>query len=77
MDEFHPENESIATYLERFTLFVSVNGIPEDKRAPGTLFLVLGKEHYLLVCGLVSPDKPENKSLEELSMPSISILNLV
>ena len=48
MDEFNPENESIAAYLERFKLFVSMNGIPEDKRAP-TLLLVLGKEHYSLV----------------------------
>ena len=66
MDEFNPENESIAAYLERFKLFVSVNGIPEDKRAP-TLLLVLGKEHYSLVRGLVSPDEPEDKSLKELS----------
>ena len=28
IDEFNLENESIAAHLERFKLFVSVNGIP-------------------------------------------------
>ena len=63
--EFIPENESISAYLERFTLFVTVNGISEDKRAP-TLLLVLGMNHYSLIRGIVSPAKPEEKSLDEL-----------
>lgn len=66
MQEFNPANESISAYLERFTLYVSVNGIAEDKRAP-TLLLVLGLSHYSLIRGLVSPQKPENKTLDELS----------
>ena len=66
MEEFNSENESISAYLERFSLFVSVNGIAEEKRAP-TLLLVLGKDHYTLIRGLVSPDKPEDKSLKDLS----------
>ena len=66
MEEFNSENESISAYLERFSLFVSVNGIAEEKRAP-TLLLVLGKYNYTLIRGLVSPDKPEDKSLKDLS----------
>ena len=63
--EFNPENESISAYLERFTLFVTVNGIAENKRAP-TLLLVLGMNHYSLIRGMVSPAKPEEKTLKEL-----------
>ncbi len=64
--EFNPDNESISVYLERFILFVTVNAIPDDKRAP-TLLLVMGMSHYSLIRGLVSPTKPEDKTLEELS----------
>jgi len=44
MQEFNPDNETITAYLERFDLFVSVNGIAEEKRA-STLLLVLGLRH--------------------------------
>ena len=53
-----PENKSISAYLEKFALFVTVNGIAEDKRAP-TLLLVLEMNHYCLIRGMVSPAKPE------------------
>jgi len=46
-------------------MFVSVNGIAEEKRA-STLLLVLGLRHYSLIRGLVSPAKPEEKTLAEL-----------
>ena len=54
MQEFNPDNESIAAYLERFKLFVQVNAIDERKQAP-TLLLVLGMKHYSLIRDLVSP----------------------
>jgi len=69
MQEFNPDNETITAYLERFDLFdlfVSVNGIAEEKRA-STLLLVLGLRHYSLIRGLVSPTKPEDKTLAELT----------
>ena len=66
IQEFNPDTESIRVYLEWFKLFVVVNGIAEDKQA-STLLLVMGLKHYSLVRGLVSPAKPEEKSLLELS----------
>ena len=66
MQEFNPDNESIAVYLERFKLFVQVNGKDERKHAP-TLLLVLGMKHYSLIRDLVSPGKHEDKRLDELT----------
>ena len=66
MQEFNPDNEIITAYLERFDLFVSVNGIAEEKQT-STLLLVLGLRHYSLIRGLVSPTKPENKTLAQLT----------
>ncbi len=51
--EFNPDHESIiSAYLERFILFVTVNAIPDDKRAP-TALLVMGMSDYSLIHGLV------------------------
>ena len=44
-----------------------MNGISAGKRAP-TLLLVLGMNHYSLFRGLVSPEKPENKSYNDLTV---------
>ena len=67
LSNFNPETESILVYLERFELFVTVNGISADKRAP-TLLLVLGINHYSLIQGLVSPQKPEDESYKDLTV---------
>ena len=32
MQEFNPDSETISAYLERFNLFVTVNGIEEGKQ---------------------------------------------
>ena len=63
--EFNSEEELIRAYLERFELLVTVNSIAEDKRV-SMLLLVIGQNHYLLVWGLVSPTKPEDKTLIDL-----------
>ena len=65
MQEFHPDNETVTAYLERFQLFVSANGIEEDKLVP-TLLTVVGSSHYALIRGLVSPQLPKDKSFAEL-----------
>ena len=66
MQEFNPDSETISAYLERFNLFVTVNGIEEGKQV-SALLLVLGLRHYSLIRGLVSPHKPETKTLAELT----------
>ncbi len=65
MKEFNSETKTISAYLGRFDLYVLVNGIAEDKQV-STLLLVIGMKHYSLIRGLVSPVKPENKTLVEL-----------
>ena len=60
MDCFNPQDDTITAYLERFTLYVTVNGIAENKLRP-TLLLVLGKDHYSHIRGLLSQEKPEDK----------------
>ena len=65
MQDFNPDKETIGAYLERFSLYVSVNGIADAKQVP-TLLLVIGMTHYTLLRGLVSPAKPEEKTLDEL-----------
>ena len=45
IEEFDQENESISAYLELFSLYVTMDSIAENKRAPMPL-LVLGKSHY-------------------------------
>ena len=65
LQEFNPDQESIAAYLERFDLYVTVNGIAEAQRVP-TLLLVMGRIHYTLIRDLVSPAKPENQTLDKV-----------
>ena len=48
LQEFNPDNESIAANLEQFKLFVQVNSIDKRKQAP-TLLLVLRMKHYSLI----------------------------
>ena len=48
MQNFNPDDESITAYLERFRLFVSVNGIAKIKQAPA-LLLVLGLKHCTIL----------------------------
>ena len=62
MQEFHPDKETVAAYLERF---VSSNTIETNKVVP-TLLTVIGSTHYTLIRGLVSPELPKDKSYDDL-----------
>jgi len=65
MKDFNPDNETVTAYLERFELFVEVNGIPEDKKV-ATLLTVIGTKHYSLLRGLTSPILPRLVSYTDL-----------
>lgn len=65
MTEFNPSNETVTAYLERFQLFVTANGISDDKKVP-TLLTVVGATQYALIRGLVSPALPKDKTFDEL-----------
>ena len=58
-------NETVTTYLERFQLFISANGIEEGKLVP-TLLTMVGSTHYSLTHELVSPELPKDKSFKDL-----------
>ena len=62
LSEFHPESESITSYVERARLFFRANDIVEEKQS--AVFLsVIGGKTYALLRNLVAPDLPQNKTL--------------
>ncbi len=54
---FHPESESIKTYLERVQLYFTANKVPEDVQVP-TLLSAIGAPTYSLLSDLFTPDAP-------------------
>ena len=65
MQAFDAANESVTAYLERFQLFVTANGIEDDKLV-ATLLTVVGSAHYTLLRGLVAPRMPKDLTFDEL-----------
>ena len=66
LKQFEPEVEKISSYLERVELYFTANDIAEGRRV--TVFLsVIGAKTYSLLCDLVSPASPKDKSLEQLA----------
>ena len=57
--------DPVTAYLERFQMFVSANAI-EDNNVVPTLLIVVGSKPYSLLCGLVSPELPKDKTYYEL-----------
>ena len=66
INEFQAENESIGAYLERVELFFQANDIADGKKV--AVFLsVIGGKTYTLLCNLLSPTKPQEKSFDFLA----------
>ena len=66
LQEYKPEAESIAAYLERVEIFFQANNIAADKQVP--VFLsVVGGRMYSLLRDLTVPEKPQDKTLAHLS----------
>ena len=63
---FHPESESIKTYLERVQLYFAANKVPEDVQVPA-LLSAIGAPTYSLLSDLFAPDAPGSKSLQVIS----------
>ena len=65
LGEYHSETEGISSYLERVEVFLSVNGIEEDKQS--AVFLsVVGARTFAPLRDLVTPAKPAEMSLADL-----------
>ena len=62
-EAFNAENESIAAYLERV---FRANDITDEKKIAVFLSVIEGRT-YTLLRGLLSPDKPQEKSFNELA----------
>ena len=57
LKEFHPEVDSIRTYLELASLYFKANDIGEDKQVPIYLSSI-GAQTYSLLRYLVAPSSP-------------------
>ena len=72
LSEFLPETESFSTYVERVKVFFHANDVTEAKQL--SVFLtVVGKENrqllggcFALLCNLLTPAQPQEKSLNEV-----------
>ena len=65
IQEFSLENETIGAYLECVELYFQANGVAERRRVAVFLSIVGGK-NYTLLCNILSPEKPSDKSLENV-----------
>ncbi|KAJ8333797.1 hypothetical protein SKAU_G00411160 [Synaphobranchus kaupii] len=65
IDEFKPENEQWSAYIERVEQFFEANDVAQAKQV-ATLLSVMGAAAYGLLGNLVQPDKPKNKTFDEI-----------
>ena len=63
--KLEPTEENIFAYLKLIEPFFTVNGIKYEKKV-AVLPLVIGPIIYALLCDLLAPDKPQDKSVEDL-----------
>ena len=65
LKEFESENEKISSYLEHVKLYFIANGIEEEKQV-AVLLSVIGSKTYSLICDLVAPAHPKQKTFTNL-----------
>jgi len=65
LQEFQPDAEPIAAYLERVNLYFEANNIKEDKQVV-VLLNAIGSKTYSLLRSLTAPDLPQTKTLAGL-----------
>ena len=66
LQEFHPELESIKSYLERVSLYFLANSIEENKQVP-VLLSSIGHSTYSLLSDLLAPAAPGSKTYTEIT----------
>ncbi len=64
INAFDESTEQWSTYTERFEHFVDANDVPAEKKVAAFLS-VIGATTYGLLCGLLAPAKPGDKSYED------------
>ena len=63
--EFHPESDSIKSYLERAQLYFAANDVAADKQV-AVLLSSIGAPTYSLISDLAAPGPPIDKTLREI-----------
>ncbi len=64
--EFIPEQEEWPQYVERLEHFLCANAITNEERKRAVFLSTIGPKVYKLLCSLLSPVKPVDKSFAEL-----------
>ena len=59
--------ESFDSYLERVEFFFAANEVTSDGKKKALFLTMCGPETYTLIRNLVSPAKPSDKTLKELT----------
>ena len=70
--EFHPESDTIKTYLERVSLYFTANAVDNDKKV-AILLSCIGAPTYALLSDLLAPDQPSTKSLPAITTALCSL----
>ena len=66
IQEFKSEDETIEAYLERMQLFIDANSIKDDKKV-GVLLSVIGSKIYGILRNVLAPEKPNEKTYDQLT----------
>ena len=66
IDEFDGSKEEWTQYVERLDHFFIADGITDGDRKKSAFIAVIGPTMYTLLRNLVSPEKPGDKSYEQL-----------
>ena len=68
--EFDRTKESFEAYMERLEIFMKANGVNSENQV-AVLLTAIGPETYGLLTNLLTPEKPDASSYEEV----VEILN--
>ena len=63
INEFKPDQESLAVYLERVELFFAANNVQAERKVP-MLLTVIGSAAYSVLHNLLAPESPKTKTYE-------------
>ena len=65
LKEFEPDNQKVSSYLERVELYFTANDIAAEKKVV-ILLSVISAKTYSLLCDLLAPTNPKEKSFDAL-----------
>ena len=65
LNEFEPDNQKVSSYLERIELYFTAIDIAAEKKVV-ILLSVISAKTYSLLCDLLAPTNPKEKSFDAL-----------